>query len=142
MTARPTAMSGHLVRGLICVAVLMSSGLLPVMIQLFGWATMLPQTLSEGDGLMDAVEQTIGGESPCGLCTLAAELSGSNDASAEGLPAPTAEKESPKLQSVPTGEKRIRVFGPGKTFVGRIAVNRLKFVSRSKRPQLPPPRLG
>ena len=83
---------------LIGVAAL-SCSLGPVLVQIVGWATMIPKELSQTNSLNEAIEKTFSGEHPCEFCKLAAELNAPDttsdeDESKPGEPSQSAKKKN------------------------------------------------
>lgn len=77
----------------------LSCGLGPTLVQVVGWATMIPTEFSKTASVTKALENTFSGEHPCKFCQLAESLkaaeSGSPEEEAPSSPAKSHKKQAP-----------------------------------------------
>ena len=86
-----------LARLLLVTLTALSCGLGPTLVQVVGWATMIPTELSKTGSITQAIEKTFSGDHPCQLCFLAEELVANDAEPSEETPAPAAPTENKKL---------------------------------------------
>ena len=73
-----------LLKSILLIAVIFSSGGGSALIQTFAWATMLPSQISQSSSVEEGISNTFDGDHPCGLCKIAEHIR-ENEA---GEPAP------------------------------------------------------
>ena len=84
-------------RMLLLTLAVISCGLGPTLVQLVGWATMIPTELSKTGSFSQAIENTFSGEHPCQFCALAEELTAAEAEPTEQTPDPVVPTETKKL---------------------------------------------
>lgn len=77
----------------------LSCSLGPVLVQIVGWATMIPKEFSQTNSLNEAIEKTFSGEHPCTFCKLATELNAPNTTSDEDESKPSEPSQNAKKKN-------------------------------------------
>ena len=126
-------------RVLLLLVLLFCSGTGAVVIQTIGWVTMLPQQISETGSVKQAVENTFGGEHPCGLCKMAKKLNQTNGEAPH--PTKSGEKDHGLLKPLISQQhSRIFLASPSSLLLNVSIVKIEAFYSLITEPGSPPPR--
>ena len=128
-------------KSLVLLLALLLTGGHTACLQVVAWASMLavrvPQT-----SLITAVDSTFGGDAPCGLCRVVAELKAAEDGDCSpGIPPGTDKKTDKRMDSLRSGAMpkpgTLALLGPA---VGPPPV-RVPLAGSLPAPEPPPPRL-
>lgn len=107
------------------------------MIQVIGWATMIPTQLAQTGSLNQAVENTFSGEHPCPMCKLAEAKQKAEQKPTPHTPENTkSENKLTACISIPV--LPVKIFPPAPSHFIHPEVM-LLLLSHSSRPACPPP---
>lgn len=125
-------------RSLLVVMLVLSLGVGTTVIQVIGWATMIPTQLAKTGSVTEAVENTFDGEHACPMCEIAA-VKREAESSQQDEPSPSQpEKKKAKAAYTLSFLPSFKLYAPASnTFP--YPQGSPKYSSRSGSPDTPPP---